>query len=101
MADPSDIVKRNVDRRFYVDYTCIYCDLCRELAPDFFAEDKTEGVAYVFHQPVSDEEIQQATEVIEMCPTESIGDRARPGIEIGTSLTPASESARRWWRFWK
>ena len=89
MADPKDIVKRNVEGRLFVDYSCIYCDLCKELAPQFFEEDKAEGVAFVHRQPSTAEEIEQATEVIEMCPTESIGDTDRPGIEFATSTLQA------------
>ena len=33
MADRMDKVPENVPGRFYVDATCIDCDLCRETAP--------------------------------------------------------------------
>ena len=36
MAEPSIKVPENVPGPFYVDATCIYCDLCRETAPRNF-----------------------------------------------------------------
>ncbi|HEY1048358.1 MAG TPA: ferredoxin [Prosthecobacter sp.] len=76
MADLTDRIPQNVPGRFYLDSTCTDCDLCREMAPAFFRRDDDIGQTYVFHQPVTEEEIQQATEALEGCPTNSIGDEA-------------------------
>jgi ferredoxin len=92
MADPSKTFEKNVEGRYYVDETCIYCDLCREIAPTVFAEDKTIGNAYVFKQPETDEEYTLARESLEGCPTQSIGDTEKPGIEsvcYGFDVPPA------------
>lgn len=66
-------VLQNVEGRFYVDWSCIYCALCVEVAPTVFQEKKEEGWAYVFNQPVSLEEVGAAMKAVEGCPTESIG----------------------------
>lgn len=104
MADPSDRFEKNIEGRYYVDETCIYCDLCRETAPTLFAEDKASGIAYVFKQPETDEERHLARESLEGCPTESIGDLENPGIEYvryGSDMSPANFPKKRWWRLWK
>ncbi len=74
MAEKSLRLPRNVAGRFYVDETCIDCDLCRQIAPDVFAQDDEEGKSYVMRQPLTPEEREAAHEAMESCPTESIGD---------------------------
>jgi len=69
------IVRRSVVGRFFVDESCIYCDLCVEIAPENFACDADAGVAYLFKQPSTPEELAQVIESLEGCPTESIGDQ--------------------------
>jgi ferredoxin len=73
MADPHDRVPQNATGRFFVDSSCIYCELCVLTAPTVFREDLASGWAYVFHQPATPEEIALAAEALEACPTESIG----------------------------
>jgi ferredoxin len=69
------IVKKSVAGRFFVDESCIYCELCVETAPQNFSYDSAGGVAYVAKQPSTKEELDQVVEALEGCPTESIGDR--------------------------
>ena len=73
MARIEHRVPQNVEGRFYVDWSCIYCDLCVEVAPTVFKEKKEEGWAYVVNQPSSLEEVEAAMEAVEGCPTESSG----------------------------
>ena len=47
MADLDQKVPENVAGRFYVDATCIDCDLCRETAPANFVRQDDEGYSYV------------------------------------------------------
>jgi ferredoxin len=74
MADPSDKFFRNVPGAYYNDTSCIDCDLCREMAPGIFRRDEEEPYTFVWHQPVSEEEIHLAEEARAACPTESIGN---------------------------
>ena len=74
MADFRSRVPQSVQGKYYVDETCIYCDLCRATAPTVFRYEKESGWASVFHQPVTPEELRLAIEAIEGCPTASIGD---------------------------
>lgn len=74
MADQAYRVPQNIPGKFYVDKTCIYCDVCRDVAPTVFAEDKVNGWAYVFNQPKTEEELEAVREAMDACYTESIGD---------------------------
>ena len=51
MADIDEKTPLNVPGKFYVDSSCIDCDLCRETAPENFGRDEDEGVSYVKKQP--------------------------------------------------
>lgn len=74
MADKEDRNQENVVGKFYVDSSCIDCDLCRETAPKNFTRSDDEGYSYVYNQPTSPEEEEQCREAMEGCPVEAIGD---------------------------
>jgi glyoxylase-like metal-dependent hydrolase (beta-lactamase superfamily II)/ferredoxin len=73
MADPKIAYSDNVEGNFFVDHTCIDCDLCRQIAPAVFAEDSDHS--FVFHQPKSQPETLRAAMALVTCPTASIGTR--------------------------
>lgn len=73
MADPSIKVPENVPGPFYVDATCIDCDLCRETAPRNFVRNDHDRRSFVTHQPGSDEEEAACQAALEECPVEAIG----------------------------
>ncbi|MEO5713996.1 MAG: ferredoxin [Luteolibacter sp.] len=75
MSSSYPAVKSNVAGRFFVDESCIYCELCVETAPENFAFDSNVGCAFVKKQPETDDEELHVLEAIAGCPTESIGDR--------------------------
>ncbi len=74
MAITSDRLTQNALGRFYVDSSCIDCDLCRSTAPAFFTRDDQIGFSIVHRQPITPEEIALAEEAKDGCPTASIGD---------------------------
>lgn len=74
MADPNSKTDRNVAGKYYVDTSCIDCDLCRQTAPSLITRDDESGNSYFFRQPKTPEEIAAAEEAIQSCPTESIGN---------------------------
>lgn len=74
MATLTDRLTQNALGRFYVDESCIDCDLCRSLAPGLFTRDDEIGQSVVQRQPVTREEIAQAEEAFENCPSNSIGN---------------------------
>lgn len=74
MADNDGKHPLNAPGAFYVDETCIDCELCRETAPEFFVRDEEDtGQTYVSAQSQSDEDIEKALEALKGCPTDSIG----------------------------
>jgi ferredoxin len=74
MADRNRKTPENVPGPWYVDDTCIDCDLCRSTAPDVFRRQDDGGYTYVFHQPATAEEIASAERARQDCPTETIGN---------------------------
>jgi len=74
MANRSERLLNNIPGKFYVDSSCIDCDMCRGIAPDFFRRDDTIGVTIVYRQPRTLEEIGQAEEALASCPSDSIGN---------------------------
>ena len=74
MADKNLKYPENVPGKFYVDNTCIDCDMCREIAPEFFKRYEDGGYTYVWKQPVTAEEISLAEEARSNCPTDTIGN---------------------------
>lgn len=74
MADSDDKLPDNVPGKWYVDSSCIDCDVCRTTAPENFAANEDEGYSFVSKQPANDEETEQMDESMESCPVEAIGD---------------------------
>jgi ferredoxin len=73
MADPNAKVPENEPGLFFVDLTCIDCDLCREKAPGNFTRSAPGRRSYVFQQPASESEIAACQAALEECPVEAIG----------------------------
>jgi glyoxylase-like metal-dependent hydrolase (beta-lactamase superfamily II)/ferredoxin len=73
MANANQAYAENVPGSFFVDDTCIDCDLCRQIAPTVFKEDWDHS--FVFHQPESPAETHKAAMALVTCPTASIGTR--------------------------
>ena len=74
MANKNEKNEGNAPGRFYVDSSCIDCDMCRETAPATFRRNDDIGFSIAYQQPVTPEEIAQATQAMIGCPTESIGN---------------------------
>lgn len=74
MADPDDKLPDQAPGKYYVDSSCIDCDVCRTTAPNNFEANEDEGYSFVVKQPEGEEEEAQCEEALESCPVESIGD---------------------------
>jgi ferredoxin len=74
MADKSQKVPENVPGSFYVDATCIDCDLCRETAPLNFIRQDEDGYSFVVRQPQDPAEEAACLAALEECPVEAIGN---------------------------
>ena len=74
MATKENAYPDNAPGKFYVDDSCIDCDVCRQTAPDIFARNEEGGYSYVRRQPETEEEEDLCREAMEACPVEAIGD---------------------------
>jgi ferredoxin len=90
MAEKTNRLPQNVPGDYYVDDSCIDCDLCRTTAPDFFRRNDEIGFSVVYRQPVTPEGRSVAEEARRGCPTESIGNDGGDGLTIA----PSSQEVR-------
>lgn len=67
---------QNVPGDFYVDHTCIDCDVCRWMAPDSFS--RKDGQSAVYNQPATSTERVAALQALLSCPTASIHTEKPP-----------------------
>ena len=74
MANKDDRLPDNAPGKWYVDSSCIDCDVCRTTAPNNFQANEDEGHSFLAKQPGSAEEEAQCTEAKASCPVEAIGD---------------------------
>ena len=74
MATVGNKFKENVAGQFYVDDSCIDCDLCRQAAPNNFKRLDGAGYSIVFKQPENPQEATQCQQAKGACPVEAIGD---------------------------
>lgn len=74
MASLSDRLSENAPGRYYVDSSCIDCDQCRVVAPEFFTRNEDSGMSFVSRQPATAEDVARVEEAIAACATSSIGD---------------------------
>ena len=74
MADRTSKLPENVPGRYYVDDTCIDCDLCRQIAPDLFTRNALDCYSYISRQPVTEDELSRCLAAMEGCPVDAVGD---------------------------
>ena len=73
MANVAEKWEDNLSGNYYVDKSCIFCNLCMEVAPKNFKESDQGDHDIVYKQPDNDEEIAQCKDAMEQCPVEAIG----------------------------
>ena len=74
MPDRNDRVKENIAGAYYVDSSCIDCDVCRDTAPDNFTRCDGNSYSFVYKQPQTEEERLACEEALLCCPVEAIGN---------------------------
>lgn len=74
MAERNDRVKESTEGAFYVDSSCIDCDVCRETAPNNFTRSFKHAYSYVSKQPENETELEACEEALACCPVEAIGN---------------------------
>ena len=80
VADPKLRFELNVPGPYFVDQSCIDCDLCRVTAPECFRANEAEGHSYVHRQPANPTEEARCIEALENCPVEAIGQDASEAV---------------------
>ncbi|HLH31555.1 MAG TPA: ferredoxin, partial [Terriglobia bacterium] len=86
MANPNRAYSENAAGNFFVDDTCIDCDLCRQIAPTVFED--TGDHSSVYHQPESGSEIHRAAMALVACPTGSIGTHEKLDVRAAAEAYP-------------
>jgi len=86
MANSNRSYAENIPGNFFVDDTCIDCDLCRQIAPSVFKEEYDHSSVY--HQPGSPGETHRAAMALVACPTGSIGTREKTEIRAAATAYP-------------
>jgi glyoxylase-like metal-dependent hydrolase (beta-lactamase superfamily II)/ferredoxin len=76
----------NVPGNFFVDDTCIDCDLCRQIAPQVFQD--AGDHSFVFQQPETVRDTTRAGMALVACPTGSIGTRSRVDLQPAIQSFP-------------
>ncbi len=76
----------NVAGDFFVDSSCIDCDLCRQIAPDTFSQAGEQSA--VHRQPHTPEAVFAALKALVACPTASIGDGAHRSARAAAAAYP-------------
>ena len=67
MPDRNDRVKENVAGTYYVDSSCIDCDVCRDTAPENFRRSDANSYSFVYKQPLTEEERVACEEALLCC----------------------------------
>jgi glyoxylase-like metal-dependent hydrolase (beta-lactamase superfamily II)/ferredoxin len=79
----------NVAGPWFVDTTCINCDVSRQCAPRMFEE--VAGQSIVVRQPATPAEVEQATRAMLACPTASIGVAGEKPVSEGLFPEPLGD----------
>ena len=72
----AELIRRypdNVAGSFYVDDSCIDCNMCRVTAPHHFERNDVRRYTYVKKQPENEAEWVLSQQALEECPVNSIG----------------------------
>jgi len=86
MAHLSRRLSNNAAGDFFVDSSCIDCDICRQVAPETFHAQAAQTVVY--HQPTTPESVHRALMALVACPTGSIGTARRYPIKAALAAFP-------------
>jgi len=76
----------NVNGEFFVDNTCIDCDLCRQIAPETFSDIGDQSI--VHHQPETPQQEFAALKALVTCPTASIGTVSHRSAKAAAAAYP-------------
>ena len=87
MAHVANAIPENAAGEFFVDRSCIDCDLCRQLAPEVFARSDHAEQSFVKCQPARGDD-HRALMALVTCPTSSIGTRTKQDVRAAARAFP-------------
>src|SRR5262249_35978179 len=88
MASLARKLPENAAGRFFVDSTCIDCDLCRQIAPALFGAVDAGDHSIVTRQRADLGERRRAAMAAVACPTSSIGGSTKADLTDPTAGFP-------------
>lgn len=74
MPNPQAKLPENQPGRYYVDASCIDCDVCRDIARANFRREAKRAYSIVYKQPANAREEALCEEALQACPVEAIGN---------------------------
>ncbi|HKA55037.1 MAG TPA: ferredoxin, partial [Candidatus Binatia bacterium] len=86
MAQFSRRLSGNAAGDFFVDSSCIDCDICRQVAPETFHA--RAGQTIVARQPSTPDAVHRALMALVACPTGSIGTTGKHPIKAAIAAFP-------------
>src|ERR1041385_6514564 len=86
MASLKRSYPENVSGEFFVDDTCIDCDLCRQIAPSVFRD--AGDHSYVHRPPAGSADHIRAEMALVACPTGSIGTHSKVDLKLAIDAFP-------------
>jgi glyoxylase-like metal-dependent hydrolase (beta-lactamase superfamily II)/ferredoxin len=88
MARAALRIAENAEGPYFVDDSCIDCDLCRQIAPATFVRADRTRQSAVARQPNDDSERTRAAMALVACPTSSIGTSDKRGVSEASRAFP-------------
>src|SRR5262245_17503546 len=88
MARLTDRLEGNAAGAFFVDSSCIDCDLCRQIAPSVFGRSDAHEQSVVVRQPADVQDRTRAAMALVACPTSSIGGADAAAVREASRLYP-------------
>jgi glyoxylase-like metal-dependent hydrolase (beta-lactamase superfamily II)/ferredoxin len=95
VARADDRLRENAAGEFYVDSSCIDCDLCRQLAPGVFGRHDRAGQSIVHRQPDAAGEARALMALV-ACPTASIGTVHKHDVRAAARRFPEEVAPGVW-----
>ncbi len=74
MADKTSKQPENIPGKWYVDTTCVPCNVCVDEAPSLLKFSEDQSHVYFASQPANPAEEAAAQKALDVCPTGSIGN---------------------------
>jgi len=79
MAELQQRFEFNAPGKYYVDTSCVHCELCHDIAPEHFTKTRL-GEGFVHRQPAATSEFLLCDQALRECPVGAIGANGEEAI---------------------